>query len=208
MSRTPAHLAGSENRQCQRFRRSTTNGEILPPTHIGLTIHTDDNNRFTSLYKDNDKMATATALPPTNPDAIDRFFNVAERFVCTADNTTNVTLDPYLLEQQEAELQTLCGRSQRNQELIESESNSILAIECVLPKIDSDQARKLGPNGSDMSGNTTLETLSRESFESMKKKSLFGRRRKMLNLFRCFRPRNAADDVVTSPEAKDYEYRV
>ena len=156
--------------------------------------------------------APTTAIVTTRPDGLDRFFNIAESFVCSTDNTTNVEMDPDLLRQQEAELQALCG-GQAHVQPINAEENSILASAtnpCV-PQIATDLARKLGPNGSDISGNTTLETMSRRSYESMKQKSILGKRRrglKFFRAFRCFKPRRSIDDVLSSMDSGEVEVQV
>jgi hypothetical protein len=130
------------------------------------------------------------------PDAIDRFFGFTESLVCAADNTTNVQLDPQLLEKEEPSCFLACG--QRNIDAVLDDEHVTDACRMLLDKLNANKQKGLeSANSDDFSGNTESITLDGEESSGRKRGKRLGIRRIRALLSSC-KDRAVENSVVRS----------
>lgn len=130
-----------------------------------------------------------TLVAKDSVDVIDRFFGFTERMVCSADKTTNVILDPVLLQKEE-ESGFICGKREQT-----ADDEVFFAGMCNLMDKITEEAG-LEKKGSEESGNTEIETMDGTSVQkrSKNKRGLLA----VFGFFAAFMGCNGREEVVQS----------
>lgn len=143
-------------------------------------------------------------LPTDRPDAIDRFFGFTEQLICSAGNTTNVELDPILLNQEEESRIILCGP--RHAEMILQDEYTADACQQLLDKLAMNKAKEtqkgLTANDSNDSGNTEADTLDGSTATSK------SRRRTFFGFLSSCKGREVEKTVVVSATPRSTHYEI
>ena len=153
---------------------------------------------------EHDPLVKEGVPPVDNRDAIDRIFGFAERMVCSADNTTDVEIDPIRLRKLEATRTVPCGGNTSNVVFENDEDDDVSdACQELLAKLAFRKANKaaaaeksLISSNSDETGNTDVSEIIEGGGSTVNNKR---RWRGFFRVFAC-KGRQVEESVAVVPE--------